>query len=82
MAADHEELRSRDLLVEGPDDQNVFFHLASRHGLAEQFTVSACDGIEAALESLEARLLAENEERLGIVIELDGGDLADAIQRL
>ena len=71
----------RVLLVEGPDDHQVFRHLTGRHGLPEQFTVVPCGGIEAAYESLETRLLAENEDCLGIAIDVDGGDLTDATQR-
>jgi hypothetical protein len=83
MAADSEsdERIRRVLLVEGPEDGNVCFHLAGRHGIADQFTILACEGIKAAFESLETRLLAGNEDALGIVIDVDGPNLPDAVHR-
>src|SRR5437762_940239 len=83
MAAERAETVSvrRVLLVEGPEDRYVFFHLAGRHGPVGQFTVFACEGIEAAFDSLETRLLAENEEALGIAVDVDGSIRPDAVQR-
>lgn len=74
-------LGRRVLLVEGPDDREVFRHLTNRHGFGDQISVEACGGIGEAFESLDTRLLAENDQWIGIVVDVDEGVPAHPIQR-
>jgi hypothetical protein len=68
------------LLVEGPDDFNVFLHLLHRHGIPSCCTIEEWDGVEDVLGSLVTRLRLANEPRLGVVIDADPiGDARDAV---
>lgn len=59
------------LLVEGAEDQHVFWNLLEQHGFPERFTVKAAGGIEKLLESLPTHLKESTLERLGIVVDAD-----------
>jgi Protein of unknown function (DUF3226) len=68
------------LLVEGPDDFNVFLHLMHRHGIPSCCTIEEWNGVEDVLGSLVTRLRLANEPRLGVVIDADPvGDARDAV---
>lgn len=59
------------VLVEGPDDAQVFYHLLRYYGLDTQVTIQQKDGIDNLLEALEVELKRPAETRLGIVVDAD-----------
>jgi hypothetical protein len=59
------------VLVEGPDDAQVFFHLLQHYGLHTQVTIQKKDGINNLLESLEVELKRRAETRLCIIVDAD-----------
>ncbi len=59
------------VLVEGPDDAQVFFHLLRYYGLDTQVTIQQKEGIDNLLEALEVELMRRAETRLGIVVDAD-----------
>lgn len=75
------ELTQNLLVVEGPDDAHAIHHLLVHNGIAELCRVEQGGGLEQVLDSLETRILAANQERLGIVVDVDPIDGADAIER-
>lgn len=69
------------VLVEGPDDAQVFFHLLRYYGLDTQVTIQHKEGIDNLLEALEIELIGRAETRLGIVVDADT-DIATRWQSL
>jgi hypothetical protein len=69
------------LVVEGPDDAHALHHLMLQHGISDLCLVEAGGGLERILDSRETRILTANEERLGIIIDVDPGDHPDAIEQ-
>jgi hypothetical protein len=73
--------RAQQLLVEGPDDQHVVWHLCEQHGLPEEFDVEVpgeaedSGGIEALVQELlvglPVRLKQQNIRTFGIMIDAD-----------
>ena len=59
------------LLVEGPDDAQVFFHLLRYYRLDTHVTIQPKEGIDNLLEALEVELMRRAETRLGIVVDAD-----------
>ena len=59
------------LLVEGPDDAQVLFHLLRQYGLHSQITIQSREGIDTLLERLEVDLMRSAETRLGIIVDAD-----------
>jgi len=59
------------LLVEGPDDAQVFFHLLRYYQLDTHITIQPKEGIDNLLEALEVELMRRAETRLGIVVDAD-----------
>ena len=59
------------VLVEGPDDAQVFFHLFRYYGVETQITIQQKAGIDTLLEALEVELKRRAETRLGIVVDAD-----------
>jgi len=59
------------VLVEGPDDAQVFFHLLRFYGLDALVTIQQKEGISNLLEALEVELMRRAETRLGIVVDAD-----------
>ena len=59
------------LLVEGQDDQHVFWNLLERHGYQHGVTIQDGGGYENIRETLGPRLKATNEQRLGVVVDAD-----------
>jgi len=57
------------LLVEGKDDEHVFYHLLEYHQIPECFRVVNKEGIDHLLETLPTELKRSNLERLGIVVD-------------
>lgn len=57
------------LLVEGKDDEHVFYHLLKHHQVPQQFAVKRQDGIDRLLETLPVQLKASDLERLGVVVD-------------
>jgi hypothetical protein len=69
------------LLVEGKNDEHVFYSLLEFHGIPEVFRIKDKQGIDNLLNTLDVELLASELERLGIVIDADT-DLASRWQRI
>jgi hypothetical protein len=59
------------LLVEGKDDQHVFYALLEHYSVPETFKVEEMGGIEPLLESLAVRLKLVDLKCLGIVVDAD-----------
>jgi hypothetical protein len=59
------------VLVEGPDDAQVFFHLLHYYGLDTQVTIQQKEGIDNLLKALEVEFKRRAETRLGIVVDAD-----------
>ena len=59
------------LLVEGKDDEHVFYHLLEYHQVPQCFTIKDKGGIENLLSTLEVELLASELQCLGIVVDAD-----------
>lgn len=69
------------LLVEGKDDEHVFYALLKFHGIPEVFRIKDKQGIDNLLGTLDVELLASELERLGIVVDADI-DIASRWQRI
>jgi hypothetical protein len=69
------------ILVEGPDDAQVLFHLLQHYGLHTQITIQKKDGINNLLESLEVELKRRAETLLCIILDTDT-DIATRWQSL
>ena len=59
------------LLVEGKDDEHVFYALLEIYGIPEVFKIKDKKGIDNLLGTLEVELLASELGQLGIVIDAD-----------
>lgn len=61
------------LLVEGPDDVGVCYHLMSRYKvrIPEQVCIKDKGGVENILDTLDSELDASGLERLGILVDAD-----------
>ena len=59
------------LLVEGKDDEHVFYALLNFHGVPDAFRIKDKQGIDNLLGTLDVELLASELERLGIVVDAD-----------
>ncbi len=59
------------VLVEGPDDAQVLFHLLQYYGLHTQTTIQKKDGINSLLESLEVELKRRAETLICIILDAD-----------
>ncbi len=57
------------LLVEGRDDEHVFYHLLKHYQIPEQFKIKNKEGIENLLGTLSTELKRSDLERLGIVVD-------------
>jgi hypothetical protein len=57
------------LLVEGKDDEHVFYALLEHHQVPRQFKVINKEGIDNLLETLPTELKRSDLERLGIVVD-------------
>ncbi len=69
--------KKKRLLVEGPDDKQVLYHLLNHHQIFNPqskdnpFEVKDKQGIEDLLETLPTELKESGLERLGIVVDAD-----------
>ena len=59
------------LLVEGPDDAQVFVHLFRHYNLINRVTIHQKEGIENLIASLDVELMRRAETRIGIVVDAD-----------
>jgi hypothetical protein len=60
------------LLVEGPDDAHVFYHLSTHYQLQDKFIIKSKEGYENLRDSLPSELKGRSDlERLGIVVDAD-----------
>jgi uncharacterized protein DUF3226 len=59
------------LLVEGKDDEHVFYALLNYHAIPRSYRIKDKQGISNLLSTLEVELLASDLERLGIIIDAD-----------
>src|SRR5436190_3809551 len=61
------------LLVEGPDDVGVCYHLMTRYKvrIPEQVCIKDKGGVENILDTLDTELDASSLERLGILVDAD-----------
>lgn len=57
------------LLVEGKDDEHVFYALLEHHQIPELFTIQNKEGIDNLLETLPLELKRSDLDHLGIVID-------------
>jgi len=62
-------MAERYLLVEGKDDEHVFYHLLKHHQIPECFEIKNKEGIDNLLDTLPTELKRSNLERLGIVVD-------------
>jgi hypothetical protein len=69
------------LLVEGPDDAQVFFHLFRHYRLDNHISIQSKNGVDVLIASLRVELRRRAETRLGIVVDADT-DLAARWQAL
>jgi|SRR6185295_1932551 len=58
------------LLVEGKDDDSVFYHLSNHHQI-RGFKIKKKNGINQLLDELDVELDASGLERLGVVVDAD-----------
>jgi hypothetical protein len=59
------------LLLEGKDDEHVFYHLLQHHKVPERFKIKNKNGVEKLLEELDVELLGSGLQSLGIVVDAD-----------
>ena len=59
------------LLVEGPDDAQVFFHLLRHYQLEKHINIEKKEGIHQLLDDLDVELDRSGLGRLGIVVDAD-----------
>ncbi len=59
------------LLVEGVDDEHVFYHLLEHYRIPECFKIVNTQGIDRLLSILPTELKGSNLERPGIVVDAD-----------
>jgi hypothetical protein len=57
------------LLVEGKDDEHVFYALLEHHQIPEVFTLQNKEGVDNLLETLPVELKRSDLDHLGIVID-------------
>lgn len=57
------------LLVEGSDDEHVFYHLLEHYRIPECFKIKNAKGIDNLLTTLPTELKRSDLERLGIVVD-------------
>ncbi len=66
---------SRVLLVEGKNDCHVIAALCQAHNLPETFGIYQCDGDIKLFKRLDALILSEDIEIIGIVLDADNPDV-------
>lgn len=59
------------LLVEGKDDQHVIWALCQKFGIAENFDVVDCDGIDNLIQAIPIRLKQADIAAIGIIVDAD-----------
>lgn len=59
------------LLVEGKDDDSVFYHLSNHHQIQGGFRIKKKNGINQLVDELDVELDASGLERLGVVVDAD-----------
>jgi hypothetical protein len=59
------------LLVEGKDDEHVFYSLLNHHQIPERFEIRSAGSINKLLDRLEVELIQSDLGRLGIVVDAD-----------
>jgi len=59
------------LLVEGKDDEHVFYSLLEHYQVPERFKIKNKEGIDRLLETLDVEIDQSGLERLGIVVDAD-----------
>jgi hypothetical protein len=59
------------LLVEGKDDEHVFYALLNYHGIPRIYCIKNKQGISNLLSTLDVELLASELEKLGIIVDAD-----------
>jgi hypothetical protein len=59
------------LLVEGPDDAQVFFHLLRHYRLEKYINIEKKEGVRQLLDELDVELDRSGLGRLGIVVDAD-----------
>src|SRR5258708_14676687 len=59
------------LLVEGKDDEHVFYSLLKHHQIPRHFEIKNKESINKLLDTLEVELLSSDLGRLGIVVDAD-----------
>ncbi len=69
------------LLVEGKDDEHVFYSLLKHHQVPKMFKIKNMEGVDKLPDIIDAELFASGLERLGIVVDANT-DLAARWQSL
>src|SRR6266566_3549202 len=59
------------LLVEGNDDEHVFYSLLKHHRVPQGFKIKNKGSVEAILDTLDVELIDSNLGGLGIVVDAD-----------
>jgi hypothetical protein len=59
------------LLVEGKDDEHVFYHLLEHYHVPEQFKIKDKEGVDNLLDTLDVEIEGSGLECLGIVVDAD-----------
>ena len=57
------------LIVEGPDDKNVVWHLSRRHEEMSEFCIFDKEGIDSLLDEIGLELQVPDRRALGIVVD-------------
>ena len=59
----------RILLVEGPDDEHVIWHICRRHGDLASFEIRQTGGIDNLLDAIEAETKAAGRQSVGLLVD-------------
>ena len=59
----------RILLVEGPDDEHVIWHICRRHGDLANFEIRQTGGIDKLLDAIEAETKAAGRQSVGLLVD-------------
>jgi hypothetical protein len=59
------------LLVEGSDDEHVFYSLLQHYDIPDQFKIVVADGIEQLKDGFAAALVSSEIKLLGVVVDAD-----------
>jgi len=70
------EIVTRRLLVEGPNDSHVCYHLLKQYGIEEKIEIRGREGINELLKSLRVEIRGSGKRYLGVVVDADNDVIA------